>query len=177
MIFLLSGPIHSGKTSLIKVIIKELQSVNIKLDGFISNPIFKNKEIIGYDLFDLKKEKPLPFIVKFGENSWQKIGSFFFIPEGLKEANKIILRGKDADILIIDEIGPLELSGQGVWPSLKKVISPPVTRLLLVVRENIIENFRKLLGNGRMKIFNIENKEVAGHIIEDIITNLKSRDI
>jgi nucleoside-triphosphatase THEP1 len=177
MILVLSGPVHAGKTSLIKTVIKELPSVNIKPDGFYSNSKFENNELVGYDLFDLKREKSFPFIVKSGEKNWQKSGQFFFIPEALKKAKEIISRGKDADVLVVDEIGPLELTGQGIWPSLKKVFFPPSTKFLLVVRENIIKNFKKLLGDNQMEIFYIGKTDTAGNLCKKILSNLKSESL
>lgn len=168
MIFILTGPVHSGKTTLLKKVACELKERSFEIDGFFSEAVWKNEERIGYDLFDLKKERAIPFIRKIGEKEWQRIGSFFFIPQSLAEAKKIILRCKDADTVVLDEVGPIELAGKGLWPALEKVIFNPLTRYLLVVRVNILEDFLKLLGKSEVKIFDIKNKEIFPQIVEEI---------
>ena len=148
------------KTTLLKNVVRELRGQKYRLEGFLSEAVRRKKETVGYDLFDLKEEKSIPFIRKTGEKDWQKIGSYFFIPQSLEEAEKIILRGKEADILVVDEVGPLELSGKGFWPALKRVVFQPLNSYLLVIRKNIIEDFLAMLGKSEVKIFDIENKEI-----------------
>ena len=168
MIFILTGPVHSVKTTLLKKVVRELKEQKYRIDGFLSEAVWEKEETVGYDLFDLKEERSIPFIRKTGEKEWQKIGSYFFIPQGLAEAEKIILQGKEAYILVVDEVGPLELSGKGFWPALKRVVFQPLTIFLFVVRINILEDFLAILGEGDVKIFNIKNKELFHQMIEEI---------
>ncbi|MCK4431759.1 MAG: hypothetical protein KAW19_10725, partial [Candidatus Aminicenantes bacterium] len=97
MIYILTGPVHSGKTSLLKKVFHELKKKEVKIDGFLSEVVWENQEAVGYNLFDLREEKAVPFIRRRGEENWQKIGPYFFLPEGLAQAQEIIFRGKDAD--------------------------------------------------------------------------------
>ena len=168
MIFILTGPVHSGKTTLLKKVVWELKRQKYKVDGFLSETVWRKEEIVGYDLFDLKKERSIPLIRRTGEEEWQKIGSYFFIPQSLAEAEKIILRGKEADILVVDEVGPLELSGRGFWPALKQVVFQPLTSYILVIRKNIIKDFLAMLGKCTVKIFDIKNKDIFTQLIEEI---------
>jgi len=175
MIFILTGPVHSGKTTLLKRLVRELKGQKYRIDGFLSEAVREEEEIGGYDLFDLKRERSIPFIRKTGENEWQRIGSYFFIPQALAEGEKIILQGKEADILVVDEVGPLELSGKGFWPSLKQVVFQPRTTCLLVIRKNIIKDFLAMLGKSEVKIFNIKKKEVFRSLIEEIKIDKKGQ--
>jgi len=168
MIFILTGSVHSGKTTLLKKVIRELKRQKYRVNGFVSEAVWTRGETVGYDLFDLKKERSIPFIRKTGEKEWQKIGSYFFIPQSLAEAEKIILRAKEADILVVDEVGPLELSGKGFWPALKQVIFHPLNSYLLVVRINILKDFLAMLGKSEVKIFDIKNKDIFVQLIEEI---------
>ncbi len=168
MIFILTGPVHSGKTTLLKKVVRELKRQKYKVDGFLSEAVWTRGETVGYDLFDLKKERSIPLIRRTGEEEWQKIGSYFFIPQSLAEAEKIILRGKEADILVVDEVGPLELSGRGFWPALKQVVFQPLTSYILVIRKNIIKDFLAMLGKSEVKIFDIKNKEIFSRLIKEI---------
>ncbi len=153
---------------MLKKLVRELKGQKYRIDGFLSEVASEKEETVGYDLFDLKEERSIPLIRRKGEKEWQKIGSYFFIPQSLAEAEKIILRGKEADILVVDEVGPLELSGKGFWPALKQVIFQPLAICLLVIRKNIIKDFLAILGKVEIKIFNIKDKEIFPQIIEGI---------
>ena len=148
MIFILTGPLHSGKTTLFKESVQKFKDQKVHVDGFLSLAAFEDQERIGYDLFDLKKEKSIPILRKIGEESWMKIGPYFFVPSGLEEAQKVISRSRAAEICVVDEVGPLELTGKGFWSALKQVLFPPVTTFLISVRESILDahfkNLRRL---------------------------------
>jgi nucleoside-triphosphatase THEP1 len=177
MIFILTGPVHSGKTSLLKNVVRELRRQKYRIDGFLSEAVWEKEETVGYDLFDLREERSFPLIRRTGEKKWQKIGSYFFIPQGLARAEEIILREKDVDILVVDEVGPLELSGKGFWPALRQVIFNPVKSFLFVARINILEDFLKTLGECEVKIFDIKNKESFSRLIEEIKIEKKGQRI
>ena len=131
MIFILTGPVHSGKTTTLKRIIQQVERENLVVDGFLSEAVFKDQERAGYDLFDLKKEKSIPLLRKSGKKDWQSVGSYFFLPSGLEAAQRIISRSQNSDICVVDEIGPLELSGKGFWPALKPILFPPLISFLI----------------------------------------------
>lgn len=168
MIYILTGPVHSGKTTLLKKLSCELKKQKVKIDGFLSEVILKDHKVIGYDLFNLKEEKSLPFIRRTGEEEWEKVGSYFFVPESQTEANRIILGGRDSDVLFVDEVGPLELAGKGFWPALKQVIFKPLTKYLLVVRINILNDFLEVLDQSNIIVFDIKNSEIFPKMIKEI---------
>jgi nucleoside-triphosphatase THEP1 len=170
MIFILTGPVDSGKTTFLKRVIAELKKQKIKMDGFLSEAIMKDQEKIGYDLVDLGDGKPVPFIRKSGRQDWQRIGPYFFIPKGLSWAKKIILRSRKEEILVVDEIGPLELSGQGLWDVLEQVIFQGVQKCLFVLRREILEDFLKMVGKIEIRIFDIKEEDVFPRLLEEIKT-------
>ena len=175
MIFLLTGPVHSGKTILLRNVVQELKKQESQIDGFLSEAVLENNKIIGYDLFDLKEEKSIPFIRKDGKDEWQRIGVYFFIPQSLAEAEKIILRGKNADILVVDELGPLELSGKGLWPALKQIIYNNLKNCLLVIRSNILENFLEKFGTIEVRVFDVRDEEIFSYMVKELNKALLTR--
>ncbi|HUU52766.1 MAG TPA: nucleoside-triphosphatase [Candidatus Heimdallarchaeota archaeon] len=166
MIHILKGPVHSGKTTMLQRVTAQLKRKNITVAGFLSLYTEDKGEFIGYDLYDLRRETRTSFIRKAGKNHWQKIGSYFFIPKSLDNAQKIIRRSKNADICVVDEVGPLELEGKGLWPALKKVIDLPSPDYVLVVRETILENWLGTLGETPVKIFDISDKELYPKMVQ-----------
>jgi nucleoside-triphosphatase THEP1 len=175
MIFILTGPVHSGKTTLLEYVVRELKRQKYRIGGFLSDPIWEGEQTVGYDLFDLREERSIPFIRSAGEEKWQKIGSYFFIPQGMTQAEKIILGEKDVDLLVVDEVGPLELTGEGFWPALKQVISDPIKSFLFVARKSILEDFLLMLGKREVKIFDVKNKEAVQQMIEAITIEKKGQ--
>lgn len=172
MIFILTGPLHSGKTTLIKGVIQKFKDQKVHVDGFLSLAVFEDQERIGYDLFDLKKEESIPILRKIGEESWQRIGFYFFVPSGLEEAQKIISRSRAAEICVVDEVGPLELTGKGFWSALKQVLFPPLTTFLISVREGILDDFLSTLGKIETRVFDVRDKDILSRMTEEIIKEI-----
>ena len=158
MIFILTGPVHSGKTTLLERVVHEFRKNKVMVDGFLSKALREGQEVTGYDLFDLREGSSIPLLRTTGEKEWQRVGSFFFHPPGLDKAKRIILRSKDADFSVVDEVGPLELSGKGYWPALKQVLFPPQAAYLIVVREKILEEFLGILERGQTVVFDIRDE-------------------
>jgi len=168
MIFIVTGPVHSGKTTLVKQVFNKLKEQGVQISGFLSERISQGREIAGYDLFDLKTEKSKPFVRKQGKREGERVGPFFLIPQVLAEAKEIILQGKKTDVLVVDEVGPLELSGKGVWPALENVLQRPPKCMLLVAREDILDDLLDLIKKKEVRVFDLKEKEVLTRITEEI---------
>ncbi len=166
MIHILTGPVHSGKTTLLKNVTVQLKSQNIFVTGFLSLYTEDKEKFIGYDLYDLQRETRAPFIRKEGKKHWERIGSYFFVPESLDHAQNIIRRSATADICAVDEVGPLELEGKGLWPALKEIFSLSIPDYILVVRKTIIKNWLGILGEIPTEIFDIADKELYQRMVQ-----------
>jgi len=168
MIFVLTGAVHSGKTTSLKRMIEELRKETIRIDGYLSEVVLENQEVAGYDLLDLREEKLIPFIRRKGKEDWERVGSYSFIPQGLSRAKGIILRGTKADILVVDEVGPLELAGKGIWLALEKILFLPKPDFILVVRKSILENFLGLIERQEAKIFDTDDMAFSERMIQEV---------
>jgi len=168
LIFILTGPHHSGKTSLCKRIADRLKKDGVLTDGFLSFSIHHEDRVIGYDLFDLKKRTSLPFIRKKGEEHWEKVGSYYFFPLGLAYAEEIISQSEKGSLLIVDEVGPQELKEKGLWPELKRIIFEGHQNLLLVVRERLLNQYLNVLKAKEVKIFHIKDQNAEKVLMNDL---------
>lgn len=167
---MLTGPVHSGKTSLLKKLVKVLKRRGVRVDGFLSMAVVEGGEILGYDLFDLRSEKEVPFIRKKGQRSWQRIGAYFFIPEALEKAQQKVLESGDEDFLVIDEVGPLEIQGRGIWPALSEALKKSSLCCLLVVRNSILGDALRLLGSRNIEVVDIKEGKRGSALLEKIVT-------
>lgn len=159
MIFILTGPVHSGKTTLLKKMTQKLKQGELKIEGFLSESQWRGEEIIGYDLLDLSDQKSHPFIRKTGKKDWEKKGPYYFIPETLALAKQIIGSASNTDICVIDEVGPLELSGKGLWTALEEALRIHSASLLLVVRISILGKFLSKINRKDVRVFDIQDKD------------------
>ena len=175
MIFILTGPLHSGKTTLLEKAVEIFREHKVKVDGFLSKILREGQEIIGYDLFDLREGSSIPLLRTTGEKEWQRVGSYFFHPPGLDKAKRIILRSKNADFSVVDEIGPLELSGKGFWPALKQVLFLPQTAYLIVVREKILEEFLGILERSQTRVFDVRDEGILSQLTGEIKAAVQRR--
>jgi nucleoside-triphosphatase THEP1 len=168
MIYILTGPVHCGKTTFLTEIVRSLREKGFEIGGFLSVAIWNGEERTGYDLYDLAEEEQIPFIRARGKRAWQRIGSYFFIPDGLERARNILLRTRGADFLVVDEVGPLELSGAGLWPVLKDVICNCGMDCLLVVRKSILSDFLGILSGLDVKVFHVQDQDIFARMMDEL---------
>jgi nucleoside-triphosphatase THEP1 len=168
MLLILTGRIHSGKTTRLRELVSEWRARGIALDGFLSPAVFESGRRVGYDWLDLGTDRCAPFLRRRGEAVWERVGPYFFIPPTLEKAKRKIRTHDRRNLLIVDEIGPLEIRGGGVWPALAGALSGPPLRCLLVVREEILDRFRRVAPVRPERVFTIEESgfslELAGAV-------------
>jgi len=140
-VFILTGPVQSGKTT---ALIKWSEK---RKDVFgIITPVVNGKRMFmdahTYELFDMEAREE--------EKELLPVGRFVFSKRNFAKASGIIHEATDkAGWLVIDEIGPLELRGEGFYEVVKKVArSGKDKRILLVVREGMAEKVAAFLGFG-----------------------------
>jgi nucleoside-triphosphatase THEP1 len=173
VINILTGPVQSGKTTSLKNTLPILKEKNFVIDGYLSKAVWINREFIGYDLVDLKDLRHRPFIRKQGHEDWEKIGAFFFLPETLDIAKKIIRLGGKKDLLVVDEVGPLELKGKGVWSALEEILMIPERNILLVVRKSIMKDFLEKIQKDDLVVYDIEQTKKPLRVLEPLVENLE----
>ncbi len=152
MLFVLTGPVHSGKTTFLAGAADRWKASGFRVGGFLSVARLRDGSDQGYDLVDLKNGTSAPFLMRKGEPDWPSVGPYRFVPEILEQAAAIMSRDRDAEILIVDEIGPLELDGEGLWPAFEKALAHG-SRCLCVVREEILDEFRARVGPAEPRVF------------------------
>ena len=175
MINILTGPVHSGKTTFLKNAIPVLKENNFAAAGYLSEAVWNGQEFTGYDLVDLKDDLRHPFIRKQGRDDWQRIGPFYFILGTLDLAKKIIRLCQKTDLCVVDEVGPLELEGKGVWPALEEAFKIPGQSLLIVVRETLLQDIMDKMPKDRVRVYDSVTTQKPLHMVEVLMQDLKKR--
>lgn len=151
-LFVLTGPVHSGKTTFLAGAAARWRASGIDVGGFLSEARRAGGGLDGYDLVDMKDGTSALFLTRSGEPDWPSIGPYRFVSEALERARGILLRDRDADLVVVDEVGPAELEGGGLWPALAEALASG-TRCLFVVRDTILEELRARIGSPAPRVF------------------------
>jgi len=142
MIYILTGPVGAGKTSLLERSLPALRARHAGLDGYLSLRVLDGGETAGYDLLDVRTAARTPLLRRRGESAGAPVGPYVLLPEGQRCAEAILGRDRSGGLLIVDELGPLELAGGGVWPALTAALAAGNRPALAVVREALLADFR-----------------------------------
>ena len=132
-IHILQGPIHTGKSSYLMEYCKQHKNT-----CGILTPIIDGKR----HFLNIETQETKLMEAQENETEVLKIGKYIFSQKAFDWACSVIIGSttKKNDLLIIDEIGPLELQGKGFAETLKNILllpKPPFD-LLLVIRDNAV---------------------------------------
>jgi nucleoside-triphosphatase len=174
-IFLVTGKIDSGKTTFVKNLIENLKFENIKTRGIYSEKIFENNERIGYNIVDVKTFKSEKFLRAGSTENLEMIGIFSIFPQGLEFGIKHIKPGNNTDfeLVIIDEIGKLEISGKGWAQKIEELLMLQKNHILLVIREDVVDKAIEKWNLNNISMIKIEEVEIM-NAMEQIISEIKS---
>jgi nucleoside-triphosphatase THEP1 len=143
------------------------------MEGFLNRPVVEKGETAGYDLIGVAGETAVPFLRRRGPETWQRTGPYRLVPEGLAEAERIIARSGGIDLLVVDEIGPLEMKGGGLWPALQEQRLSPSRHAILVVREKLLEELRCRL-ECAAEVYDVREEGTLSRMI-DAVTERRSK--
>lgn len=148
-LLILTGPVHSGKTSFLRTLAADARRRGLPAAGYLSAAVFDGDDRAGYDLEILPEGASYPFLRKEGESGWPRVGPYVVVPDTLERAIRTIRSSAGAHLFIVDELGPLELAGEGVWPALEGVFARPPAVLVLTIRDSLVGPFRGRIPGGR----------------------------
>lgn len=138
-IYILTGEVHSGKTTFTGKVVDALKKDNLVVGGFLVVGTFVNEKRNMFQLTDLLSDEKITMASVKKERGWFRYKKFYFNPSAFKKGARIIDRSLDigVDAIIIDEVGPMELLGKGWYKVLEVLGRDYRTPQIWVVREKI----------------------------------------
>lgn len=151
---LITGPVAAGKTSLLRRLYRELHRT-WRIQGFLSTcearPLGSGTPGEEYVLSLLGRDLALPWARR------KKIGcGYDFHPETRDQVTSLLtpLLG-ETDLLIVDELGFLELGGGGFAELVRTAGKSRGTTVIATVMENVIEELPRQLGMDKPLIIDL----------------------
>jgi nucleoside-triphosphatase THEP1 len=144
MLILWTGPKHSGKTTSAAGLAQAAGEHGFAVAGLLAYAVYRDGQLFGFDACDLRTGARAPLAVRKMHGG--QIGPFHFLAEGVTLGSAALGQAAThgADLVIVDEFGPLELASQGWRPAVDSLISAGPIRLLLVVREELAAAVQQL---------------------------------
>lgn len=141
-LILWTGPKHSGKTALLGRFVRTLRERGFTPAGFLAPSRYEAGRLTGFDIVDLNTFQQMPLAVR-QKGPCDKCG-FTLLAEGLKLGLACLRPAATAtaDIVIVDEYGPLELGHHGWRFAVDRLIALTDAVVLLVVREELADQVR-----------------------------------
>jgi nucleoside-triphosphatase THEP1 len=170
-VIIITGEISEGKTTFVKDLAMSLIKQNIRIAGFICPGIDENGDRKGFSIINLETSGQFQLCTKEPQEDWFKHGPFYFNPKGIEFGEEILnpVNLNEKQLVIIDEIGPVELKNKGWNNSIEKILSVSLIPQVWVVRKSIVDKIIRKWNTGNIYIFDIKKssiKEVENKIME-----------
>lgn len=141
-IFVLCGEAGTGKTTLCLQTAALLQKGYVRVAGIVSPARFEGERKTGIFVQDIRSGERCLLAVPGNENGlgWR------FDPDALQWGSDVLRASAPCDVLVIDELGPLEVKhGKGWMVAWNLLKSRPGPAALVVVRLSLLDLFREHL--------------------------------
>ncbi len=146
MLILWTGPKHSGKTSAALRLVEAARAQGWAVAGCLAPSVYENDWLIGFDIVNLRNGGRATLARRRVVQGQEKGFEFLAAGWALGEEALGPAAVQDADLIIVDEYGPLELASQGWRAVTDRLMTTTEATLLLVVREELVEKVRQLYG-------------------------------
>lgn len=177
-IWILSGWRGAGKTPICQSIAQGIQNAGFRVAGILSTAEYKAGKKERTWAKDILTGEQCLLISSTQLNTHEiQFGKWFIQAEGIRWGNQVLSSIEQCDLLIIDELGPLELELDHGWQSALSLIRRGNYKIaLLVVRPELLEIAKVLFHPERIIEITRENDELAESekLITEITHILKS---
>jgi nucleoside-triphosphatase len=171
-IIILTGKIQSGKTNFCLDLAQNAKDMGFNLAGVLSPGVFHQDEKTGIDVVNLKSWERRRLAVLRGRG---QIGietrHWSFYPGIVDWGNQVLKNAVPCDLLIIDELGPLEFEREEGWVAgVSAVDSGEYQAALVVIRPSLLK-----MASQRWKVsrvHDLDNIQNVSFSSEDILAGL-----
>ena len=132
---LLVGDRHSGKTSTCQRLAELLHARGLPPAGVVAPAVHRAGRCVGYNVVDLATGRTTLLATTDGLGV-EQVGQFGFLAEGLALGRAVLETAAETPhgLVIVDEVGPLELTGGGWAKQLDRLIHRPGLALFTIRR-------------------------------------------
>ncbi len=171
-IIVITGDIRQGKTTFVRKLADHLQKENLKVSGFLAIGKDSNGERKGFDLLNLRTNETITICTTFFRKNHLHFGRFYFDPVAFESGNQWLINSTsdNPDVIVIDEVGPLELNGKGWSPAMDYLVRESSAILIWIIRKEMVDKVLAKWNTKKKAVFDI-GIDSLGSVINYILQN------
>jgi len=154
-------------------LLDRLKAHTLKIHGVITPPVVVNGKKTGIDLVDLKSGERKQLATLRGIGSAQTATQKWVFNDGVIQwGNLILSQAVPCQLLVIDELGPLELErGMGLLAGLAAINSLNYSVALVVIRPLLVPTALNLMPEAKVEFFSRESGSgIMAKLADEILT-------
>jgi len=167
IIIVLTGAPGVGKTTAVIRVARALKERGVKVGGIVSRELRINNMRVGFEFIDLTTNDRTVLASITGNGP--KVGKYFVNVAGCRfAAERLTNAVRNSDVIICDEIGPMELKSREFIDSVKNLLEVD-KKVIVVVHQKLQHLLTDEFRNKSSLIINLdlENREKANEILLD----------
>jgi nucleoside-triphosphatase THEP1 len=138
-IVVVTGPTGSGKTTTVESVVAELTAAGRQVAGFVQPGVWQEQDKVGFLVKDVATGEQTQLAQRVSHDSGEHGTGFHFTEDGLALARQALGRARSGAVLVIDELGPMELRGHGHMRAVHKAMSiNGLAGVVVVVRRHLV---------------------------------------
>jgi nucleoside-triphosphatase THEP1 len=143
-VFIITGAIGEGKTTYIKKLIGFFRMNDIAIGGILSERSITDAQTTGYDLVNIETGEKEAFLRQNEKCGTETIGRFTICSKGITMGNTVLrsLISPGNKIVIIDEVGLLELQNKGWAAGIDGLLKESKSHILFSVRDIYLNDIK-----------------------------------
>jgi nucleoside-triphosphatase THEP1 len=143
-ILILTGDFGAGKTTVCRRLAESARKRGVHAAGVISPALFEDGEKTGINALDIQTGETRSLaVLRQTARSSLETGRWSFFPRSMEWANRVLRNACPCTLLIIDELGPLELERRQGWTAgIDALDSRAYEAAVAVIRPALVETAR-----------------------------------
>jgi nucleoside-triphosphatase THEP1 len=148
------GAKDSGKTRAAETLSRRLRAQGLCVGGVLSEAALSEGIKISYTFKDLATGRGRLFALRRQGVVPPGLLAYEFLAEGVEFGCAAVRRAAadPVDVLFVDEIGPLEAGGGGIWEPCREILAAFPGRMVLTVRPALLDWLRRQSGMDREEV-------------------------
>ncbi len=165
VLILWTGPKHGGKTTSVAELARRAKQEGFCVAGLLVPSVYRDGRLIRFEALDLRSETRALLAVR--RSNPGDVGRFHFVEEGLRLGRHALdaATTEGADLVVVDEFGPLELASGGWRSGVDALVHAGKMPLVIVVRQELADAVRDVYADAPSRVLSATGPTAIPEVI------------